>query len=100
MGSYASDKVIRVFPTLQFLYSHHIEAEYITDDVKAHIKESAGRAEGYQRFVQTVLLRGHGAENKRDDDDDDDVAMSNVVADDDDDRADALQRLGVRVERC
>jgi len=85
-------KTICVYPTLQFLYSHHIEAEYISEEVKAMVKQSAGRAEGYDRFVATVL----GSESKSDDSDDDEE--SNVVVDESE--SDALQRLRVRVARC
>merc|ERR1711959_357514 len=50
-------KYINLFPTLQFLYSHHIHGEYITNKVKdqVHSFQEDGDISGYcARFLKGV----------------------------------------------
>lgn len=55
--SYAVGKscgTINVYPTLQFLYSHHIHQEYITDEVKAIASDfkNANAKECFDKFLE------------------------------------------------
>jgi hypothetical protein len=49
------EKVINVYPTVQFLYSHHIQADYITEEVKANLQGGQINQESFQRFLDTVV---------------------------------------------
>jgi hypothetical protein len=55
-------RVINVYPTLQFLYSHHIQPSYITEEVKA-LLESDYMASGTfcARFMAAAELRNDRA---------------------------------------
>ena len=50
------DSVINVYPTVQFLYSHHIQAEYITPEIKALLVGTIGR-EKFDLFISQFYLR-------------------------------------------
>ena len=50
------EKVINVYPTLQFLYSHHIQADYITQEVKDSLNQTFS-VETFQQFLKTVVER-------------------------------------------
>lgn len=48
-------KVIRVYPTVQFMYSHHIMPQYITDDVRAVLGKAIDEPQQYcSSFVDSV----------------------------------------------
>lgn len=48
-------KAINVYPTLQFLYSHHIQGEYMSEDVKERFKRlTSHSATFFARFLQDV----------------------------------------------
>jgi hypothetical protein len=53
------DSVINVYPTVQFLYSHHIQAEYITEEIKTLLDGTMGR-EKFESFMNTVMNRNGG----------------------------------------
>eukprot|EP00485_Elphidium_margaritaceum_P005758 CAMPEP_0202689122 /NCGR_PEP_ID=MMETSP1385-20130828/4467_1 /ASSEMBLY_ACC=CAM_ASM_000861 /TAXON_ID=933848 /ORGANISM="Elphidium margaritaceum" /LENGTH=246 /DNA_ID=CAMNT_0049344215 /DNA_START=42 /DNA_END=782 /DNA_ORIENTATION=+ len=50
--------VIHVYPTLQFLYSHHIAAEYISHEVKEYVQAMIFREASHQdqmsEFLQSI----------------------------------------------
>jgi hypothetical protein len=54
---------INVYPTLQFLYSHHIQAEYITKEVRGLVEDSwkrrADPAEFCARFLEVAVEKVH-----------------------------------------
>ena len=51
-------KEINLYPTLQFLYSHHILGAYICDEVKAMFKSTkTDTSDFYRRFLGTVEER-------------------------------------------
>ena len=59
---------INVYPTLQFLYSHHINGSYITDDVKAFFqvadREQAAKAlKGFWKHVDATLPQAMEEDN-------------------------------------
>jgi len=47
---------INVYPTLQFLYSHHIHQEYITEDVKRAATDfkNSNSMESFEKFLKTA----------------------------------------------
>jgi len=49
-----TDKFINVYPTLQFLYSHHINAEYITPEVRDVLSGYEDTATFYKQFLEAV----------------------------------------------
>lgn len=46
---------INVYPTVQFMYSHHINPKYITDDVRGVLQGSNDRSRFYEDFMSTVV---------------------------------------------
>eukprot|EP00656_Telonema_subtile_P006355 TRINITY_DN12925_c0_g1_i2.p1 TRINITY_DN12925_c0_g1~~TRINITY_DN12925_c0_g1_i2.p1 ORF type:complete len:275 (-),score=80.31 TRINITY_DN12925_c0_g1_i2:303-1127(-) len=55
--AYAVDGVrhyINIYPTLQFLYSHHIQAEYINDEVRAILTSYKDPAAHCKQFLASV----------------------------------------------
>ena len=47
-------KLINVYPTLQFLYSHHIRGEYLTEEVKSRFRGFNGIGPYFERFLSIV----------------------------------------------
>lgn len=47
-------RVVNVYPTLQFLYSHHIRQEYINDEVKEIVRSKKDFDEHYGSFLAAV----------------------------------------------
>ena len=47
-------RTIDIYPTLQFIYSHHIRQEYIGSDVKAVVQSRKTFDEHYTSFIQAV----------------------------------------------
>jgi hypothetical protein len=51
------ERVINVYPTVQFLYSHHILGGYISAEVQEIMKNFDNASEFYARFFETVENR-------------------------------------------
>lgn len=50
-----SQRIINVYPTLQFLYSHHIQGAYITQEVQSFFKKAdCDTSRFYTRFMEHV----------------------------------------------
>ena len=47
--------VINVYPTVQFLYSHHILPRYINDNVRRLLKDSSDEAQFCSEFLASVM---------------------------------------------
>ena len=45
---------INVYPTLQFLYSHHIQADYITNEIRRLVGSKESEEAYYKRFFAAV----------------------------------------------
>merc|ERR1712151_1469324 len=51
-GFGATQHTINIYPTLQFLYSHHIQSSYMTSEVQKMFKEFNGDVSNYYaRFL-------------------------------------------------
>eukprot|EP00928_Gymnodinium_smaydae_P100356 TRINITY_DN9823_c2_g4_i1.p1 TRINITY_DN9823_c2_g4~~TRINITY_DN9823_c2_g4_i1.p1 ORF type:complete len:2328 (+),score=476.05 TRINITY_DN9823_c2_g4_i1:208-6984(+) len=49
-----TQRSINIFPTLQFLYSHHINPEYITTEVRDIVTAKGSSSNSCERFFQAV----------------------------------------------
>jgi len=83
---------INVYPTLQFLYSHHIQPDYITQEVQESFQKfqrANDPASVYKRFSAAIGIRGDTHNDHHDDNgaDDDTGSRSNEGA----------TRLGIHV---
>ena len=58
--------VINVYPTVQFLYSHHIISRYITEDVQTLLNNSSNKTQFCSDFVASVTKRLKEEENGAD----------------------------------
>ena len=58
---------INVYPTLQFLYSHHIHQAYITDEVKkvALDSKNANAKEAFEKFLEKAQKNYEASESTR-----------------------------------
>merc|ERR1711865_380686 len=67
--SYALDgqrRYVNVYPTLQFLYSHHVQAEYITAQVREDLKSFDEPSNFCARFFASVDTQDENAHNQAD----------------------------------
>ena len=55
-----SKHLISIYPTIQFLYSHHIQPEYISSEVKELIQDFADPASFIANFLATVHTAAKG----------------------------------------
>ena len=57
---YGSARTIKVYPTLQFLYSHHVRPEYITQPIRDAVGKGTDSTEAYARFKATATADARG----------------------------------------
>ena len=55
--THGGERCVHVYPTLQFLYSHHIQAEYITDEVRSALAQAADPAVVCNNFLAAAEAR-------------------------------------------
>ena len=62
--------VVNVYPTVQFMYSHHINPRYITDDVRDVLRGANDLPRFYEDFLATVAaeskMEGLGSKSESD----------------------------------
>jgi hypothetical protein len=58
-------QTINVYPTMQFLYSHHIRQEYIDDELRSIVNEKRDFEEHFDIFIDTVKQRKQEIEQEQ-----------------------------------
>ena len=53
--SSSTPNIVNVYPTVQFLYSHHIYAEYITKDVREYLDLTGRTEQKFDMFAKSVI---------------------------------------------
>jgi len=66
---------VNVYPTLQFLYSHHIQAAYITPEVKNNLNDISEGKKFCKKFMKTIMSH----ENIKYDDSGFDIGQTVVI---------------------
>ena len=57
LGETAAKRTVNVYPTVQFLYSHHIHPDYISKEVKQLLQDYTEPTSFYQTFFQVLDQR-------------------------------------------